>query len=226
MPFLLKFTKLMKSEPKRKRKIGNLWVMDESKCLSAEEIRKLRQHCKNERELGIQEKKFSKVRNWFMIELALNAGLRVEEMASLKHKNLLLDGARSSILVTGKGEKRRAVWISTKFKDECLEYIKYKRDFAYPTDEDSYLLNNLKGTKITKRALQKFFKNILRETNLPPHYYIHCLRHTYSTFFLKASQNNYRFLQNQLGHSSMTTTQVYAAVVESEGRRALENLFK
>jgi len=112
------------------------------------------------------------------------------------------------------------------FKITCQRYAAYKKEFGYGTSSDDYLLNNLKGNKITKRALQKFFKNMVKKAGLSEHYYIHCLRHTYTTFLLKASNYNYRFVQQQLGHSSIKTTQVYASVIESEGRKAVEKLYK
>jgi site-specific recombinase XerD len=227
MSFLTRFTKLMKSEPtENKQKQHYAWVIDESKCLSIDEVKRLRGVCNKAKMKGLQNNRFASVRNWFMVELGLETGLRVEEMASLKLSNLLLDGARSSIVLVGKGGKKRAVWISSEFKRTCQTYLNYKKRFGYFIDDESYLLNNLKGGKITKRALQKFFKIILKKAQLPSHYYIHCLRHTYTTFLLKASKYNYRFAQQQLGHSSIRTTQVYAGVIESEGKKALENLYR
>lgn len=227
MSFLKKFIKLMKNELNNsKNKSRFSWIIDESKCLSSEEVRKLRKTADKERNYGLEHRKFSPIRNWFMIELGLNAGLRVEEMASLMHGNLLIDKTRSSILVTGKGNKKRAPWINSDFKMTCQRYIAYKKDFGYGISTEDYLLNNLKGGKISKRALQKFFKKLIKKADLPEHYYIHCLRHTYTTFLLKSSNYNYRFAQRQLGHSSIRTTQVYAGVIESEGKKAVERLYK
>lgn len=182
----------MKSEPTKNtvRKQRVVWIIDENKCFSSKEVRKLRNFCNKERIRGMQNRKFSPVRNWFMVELGLNDGLRVSEMASLQHGDLLIDENRSSIVVVGKGNKKRSVWISSHFKKTCKTYFGYKESFGYEMDDDSYLLNNLKGSKISKRALQKFFKKILEETGLPQHYHIHCLRHTYTTFLLKASNYN------------------------------------
>jgi len=225
MSILAKFTKLMKSEaPKKKRNNG--WVIDESKCLSIGEVKRLRETSQKAKILGLRNRKFNKIRDWFMIELGLNVGLRVSEMATLKHGNLLIDDVRSSIVVLGKGNKKRAVWISSGFKKMCHAYLGYKKVFGYDTDDESYLLNNLRGMKISKRALQKFFKSIQKKAGLPGYYYIHCLRHTYTTFLLKASNYNYRFVQQQLGHASIRTTQVYASVLESEGKEAVERLYR
>jgi site-specific recombinase XerD len=227
MPFLKRFIKLMKDELSSSKTKNNFsWIIDESKCLNAQEVRKLRKTCRQARDYGLSHKNFTAVRNWFMVELGLNAGLRVEEMASLRLGNLLIEKNRSSIVVTGKGNKKRAVWISSFFKKECLDYLDYKKSFGYGIEADDYLLNNLKGNRISKRALQKFFKMFVKKAGLSGHYHIHCLRHTYTTFLLRAGNYNYRFAQQQLGHASIKTTQIYASVIDSEGRKAVESLYK
>ena len=225
MPIVRWFIKLMKSEPTPKIP-KFLWAIDERKCLNIMEIQMLRKSCNTARLQGVRQGKFTPVRNWFMIELGLNAGLRVEEMASLKQSDLIIDNNRSSIAILGKGGRKRAVWINADFKRKCQLYLGYKRRFGYSLDDDSYLLNNLKGGKISKRALQKFFKIIMSKAGLPAHFHIHCLRHTYTTFLLTASNFNYRFVQQQLGHSSIKTTQVYAGIIESEGKMAIEKLYQ
>ena len=221
------FIKLLKSEPigKKRKKIKQPWEMDESKYLGKAEVRKLISFCNNGKRAGLQDKKFTRLREWFMVEMGLNTGLRVQEMADLKGSNLLIDKDRSSIVLIGKGNKKRAVWISSKFKRTCKTFLSYKVKFRYSVKNEDYLLNNLKGEKISKRALQKSFKKIIKELKLPEHYSIHNLRHTYTTFLLKSSNHNYRLAQKQLGHSSIRTTQIYAGVVETEGRKAIEKLY-
>jgi site-specific recombinase XerD len=226
MGFLKKFIKLMKHEPKQKRKKRHVWTVDESKCLSIDEVNRLREFCEKLKDEGLEKRKFTKIRNWFMIELGLETGLRVNEMASLKHGSLFIDEVRSSIVVIGKGDKKRSVRINSDFKKKCLEYTEYKKNFGFDIESESYFLNNLRDTKISKRALQKFFKEIILKAGLPSRYYIHCLRHTYTTFLLQASKHNYKFAQDQLGHASIETTQVYAGIIESEGKKALECLYE
>ena len=228
MTFLRWFIKLMKSEPFNieEEKRNHQWIIDESDYIHREEVETLTKTCNKLRRYGLKHRKFSQVRNWFMVELGLNAGLRVAEMASLKCGNLLIDKGSSSIFVIGKGSKKRAVWINSDFKKICQTYLKYKRDFGYGIGSEDALLNNLRGSKISKRALQKFFKQIIKKAGLPERYHIHNLRHTYTTFLLKASNNNYKFAKNQLGHASIKTTQVYAGVIEIDGRKAIENIYK
>ncbi|MEZ5359660.1 MAG: tyrosine-type recombinase/integrase [Candidatus Zixiibacteriota bacterium] len=222
-----KFTFLMKGEPKRARKITrhSPWIVDEGKYLSVSELDKVMIAANELKRHGIHNRQFAHVRHWFMIALALNTGLRVSEMASLRHKNLLIDQERSSIIVLGKGNKKRLIWISQKFIKTCQDFIAFKTSYGYETTPDSPLLNNLNGDQISKRSLQKDFKAIIAMAGISSHYSIHCLRHTYATFLLKASNNNYRFVQNQLGHASIRTTQVYAGVLETEGRKAIEKIY-
>ena len=161
-----------------------------------------------------------------MTELGLNAGLRVEEMASLQHKHLFIEGDNSSIIVIGKGQKKRLVWLNSKFKSRCKSYIALKKEQGFSCSEESFLLNNLKDGKISKRSLQKFFKQILVKAGLPFFYHIHCLRHTYATFVLEVTNNDYKFLQNQLGHASIKTTQIYAGIMVNKRRNDLERLYE
>ena len=224
MLFPKRFTKLMKSEPS-KPKPRNLWVVDESKCLTESELKKLRAFCSQAKEVGLVKRKFTPVRDWFMVELGLNTGLRVSEMASLRCSSLFIDDERCSLFVIGKGNKPRSVWISREFKQICRSYFRYKKLFGYSTEGDGFILNNLSGERISRRALQKSFTKILAKAGLPKRYHIHNLRHTYATFLLEASKHNYRFVQKQLGHASIKTTEVYASVLESKARKAIEKMF-
>ena len=110
----------MNREPSYNKRTKSPWIIDESKCLSVEEVAILREYCTKVKERGLKKRKFSLIRNWFMVELGLNAGLRVEEMASLRHGQCFLDKGKSSIVITGKGDKKRAVWISEGFRKTCL----------------------------------------------------------------------------------------------------------
>lgn len=225
MSWLPKFTKLMQSAQRREATAGE-WFVDETKCLNPSEVIALRRASTREKQSGLQRRHFTSIRNWFMIELGLNAGLRVEEMASLRHGDLFLNNGRSSLRVLGKGKKLRPVWISSRFKKLCGQYIIVKTRLGFAVDNDAFLLNNRRGEKISKRALQKFFSTMVAESIEPGAYSIHSLRHTYATFLLKATHNNYRFAQKQLGHASIRTTQVYAGVLESDARAGLEKMYR
>lgn len=79
---------------------------------------------------------------------------------------------------------------------------------------------------MTTRAIQNVFKRCAAIARLKSTYSIHCLRHTYACFLLKASNWNLRLVQKQLGHARITTTQVYADVMMPDVKKALDKLYK
>ena len=228
MPFLKKFIKLMKSELSKKKKKNRFsWTLDEEKYLRLSDVKKLRKACRKARYIALKQVKSVIPRDWFMIELGLNTGLRVEEMRELKCGDVHIQEGRSSISVRkGKGNRPRTVRINDEFRHRCKRFLEWKKKQGQGIDPDSYLLTTNKGTQLSKRALQKAFKKCIKKADLPEHYSIHSLRHTYGTYLLKASGYNLRLVQEQLGHSSVRVTEVYAGLLDSDVTRAVERLYK
>ncbi len=219
-----KFIKLMKDELSGiKPKKRHSWVINETKFLNQEKIRKLKKTLKTAKDAAIRKNKTVPVRDWFMVELGLSAGLRVEEMVNSKASDLHLQERPPFIVTTGKGNKTRTVYFSESFKKSCLFYLKWKMKAFPPSD---HLFIKRSGGQLTKRALQKSFKKCARMAGLESHYSIHCLRHTYGSFLYKSSVHNLRLVQEQLGHSSIVTTQVYTGVMHKEVKKALEKLYE
>lgn len=229
MTFLKKFIKLMKGEllPKDRAKRGFSWVLSEKKYLKLSEVNRLRKVCQETRYLALKPGKSVTARNWFMIELGLNAGLRVEEMRDLKCGDLHIQNDRSSVSVRkGKGNKPRIVRISESFKNKCQKFLIWKKRKGQSTEPDAYLLTGNKGGQLSKRALQKAFKKCIKKAGLPGHYSIHSLRHTYGTYLFKASNHNLRLVQQQLGHSSVRTTEVYASLINEDVKKAIDKIYQ
>ncbi|MBU4376690.1 MAG: tyrosine-type recombinase/integrase [Candidatus Omnitrophica bacterium] len=216
----------MKDELFRKKPKNNhfSWSVDETKYLDLEKVRKLRKVCQQAKDKALKGNKVVPVRDWFMVELGLFTGLRVEEMVNLKVSDLHLKEEQSSLTVKkGKGDKSRTVYLPEAFKKECLFYSNWKEK-AIP--QSDYLFTNTKGQQLTKRALQKAFKRCLELAGLESRYSIHCLRHTYGSFLYKSSNHNLRLVQEQLGHSSIRTTQVYASLMNEEVKKAVDKIYQ
>lgn len=148
---------------------------------------------------------------------------QVSEMVNLKIEDLNIRNDHSSLIVRhGKGDKTRIVHFSIDFKQDCFFFLKWKKS----DDRESYLLTNIHWKQLTKRALQKAFKRCLKGANIDIKYGIHSLRHTYSTYLYRASRYNLRMVQQQLGHSSIRTTQVYANLFDEDIRDAVGKLYK
>jgi len=199
------------SKPQNKR---FSWAIDETKYLDLKRVRKLRRACSQAKDKALEKNKIVPVRDWFTVELGLFTGLRVKEIADLEVSTLHVKENQSSLTVKrGKGNRTRTVYLSKVFKEECLFYLDWKRN-AIP--QSDYLFTNTGGRPVTKRALQKAFKKCLTLAGLETHYSIHCLRHTYGSFLYKSSGHNLRLVQEQLGHSSIRTTQVYASLMNED----------
>ena len=224
-----KFIKLMKHEllQKNRAKGGFPWVLSEKKYLKLSEVSKLRKVCKETLYLALRPGKSVMGRNWFMIEIGLNTGLRVEEMRDLKCGDLHIQKDQSSVSVRkGKGNKPRNVRISENFKNKCKKFLTWKAKKGQNIEPEAYLLTNNKGNQLSKRALQKAFKKCIKKAGLPGHYSIHSLRHTYGSFLYVSSNHNLRLVQEQLGHSSIRTTEVYASLMDEDVKKAVEKIYQ
>lgn len=199
------------------------WVINETKYLNQKKIKKLRRILKKAKDAALKKNKAIPVREWFMVELGLFTGLRVEEMATLPVTALYLKERPPFVVVTGKGNKTRTVYFPDSFKKTCLFYLKWKEKMFPPSDR---LLVKSNGKPLTKRALQKSFKKCIRLAGLESHYSIHGLRHTYGSFLYRSSAHNLRMVQEQLGHSNIRTTQVYTGVMDNEVKKAVEKLYR
>lgn len=199
------------------------WTLDPNKFLSKEQAVRLLMFSRDRAERAFLKGKKVAVRDYFVIHLALMIGLRVMEIVALNCGDLSLNNNISSVMVLkGKGGKTRRVYFSGTFIKHCEEFLDWKRGIGESTESDQpLLLSSNSGTYMSRRATQRCFKRCARIAGLPLHYSIHCTRHTFACLLYEASNNNLRLVQKQLGHSKITTTQVYADVMSPAVRQAL-----
>lgn len=219
----------MKSELAKKKSTKShfCWALDDSKYLKLHEVRKLRNTCRKGKDQGLKENRIIEIRNWFMVELGLNTGLRVAEMRELEFGDLHIQEGQSTLRVRrGKGGRPRTVHINEEFKNICRWFFKWKQKQGQDTGREHYIFTNRKGAQLSKRALQKAFKKCIKKANLPEHYSIHCLRHTYGSHLYLASKHNLRLVQKQLGHSSVRVTEIYASLMDPDIKEALKKLYR
>lgn len=215
-----------KNEVEKPSKKRFSWTIDESKYLSIEDVTRLRETCLKERDIAVKRHEYIPVRDWFMVELGLNAGFRVREMANLRVADLFIDENQSSISTIGKGGKKRVVRISKRFKKSCLWFLAWKQGIGQSITPDSPVLTAQNGRKLTTRALENAFKRCGAKAGIASHYSIHCLRHTYGSYLYVSSGHNLRLVQEQLGHSSVKITEVYASVMDVDAKQAVERLYR
>ena len=203
------------------------WVLLPGKYLNKDEANRLLSVARHRAEQGITRGKKVVIRDYLIIHLAMSTGLRVMEIAALKCSDVFSDGRICSVLVRrGKGGKKRLVYFTGPFRNHCREYLKWKEQNGESIDPESPLIaSSMTGGHMSRRAIQDVFKRCAAKARLKPTYSIHCLRHTYACFLLKASNWNLRLVQKQLGHSRITTTQVYADVMMPDVEKALNRLY-
>ena len=135
-----------------------------------------------------------------IISLLYSTGLRVSELVNLKVEDMNFS-EKTGWVRRGKGAKDRLFVISGNVADEVVEYIKGK--------EQKYLFS--KEFPLTTRNIQKIIKGTKTRAGLSKKVTPHTLRHSFATHLLEQG-TDIRLIQTMLGHSSLSTTQVYTHV--------------
>lgn len=202
------------------------WILDEGKFLTKKEVGKLKDVIEKRKEEALRKRTKTAVRDWIVINLALFTGLRVKEIADLRHEDLIIDNGNSSLIVrNGKNGKPRHIKYGSRLRKYLLEYLDWKRDVEEPCEANNPLIISSNTRKaMTTRGIQKIFERSARRAGIEGHS-IHHLRHTYASHLYKASKYNLRLVQKQLGHSSIKITEVYADVLKPDLHRAVSNLY-
>ena len=141
--------------------------------------------------------------------LLYGAGLRISEALSIKKKDAP-DG--DWLRVVGKGNKYRDVPLLPIICDGVRQYLDL---CPYDLDEDAPLFLGKRGGSLSPRIIQRRIENLRYELGLPSHTTPHALRHAFATHLLSGGAD-LRAIQQLLGHSSLSTTQRYTDVNETE----------
>jgi integrase/recombinase XerC len=161
--------------------------------LSPEEVSQL---------LNFKPKNAQEKRDLAMIELIYSSGLRVSETINVNLRDF--EDNKNFLRVLGKGSKTRLVPVGRYAQNAVNDWMIEREKLA--TKDDS-LFVNLRGKRITTRSVQERLKNIAIMQGLPP-VNPHMLRHSFATHLLESS-GDLRSIQELLGHSSLSTTQIY-----------------
>lgn len=147
-------------------------------------------------------------RNKAMLELLYSSGLRVSELINLKIQDV--DLIENIVRVYGKGSKERIVPIGNVATKYLNIYIKeYRNNFIKKPND--YLFLNSRGENISRQAIFKLIKNILKIDNIKVNASPHTIRHSFATHMLNNGAD-LRSIQELLGHSDISTTQIYTHI--------------
>lgn len=201
------------------------WTLDREKFMSESEVKQLRKAVKDKATTDLARGRTTWPRFWMVINLAVNTGMRVSELANLQLDRLYLNSDEPRIRVTGKGGRTRDIYISHGLMEHLSEYLSWKRCLDEPMGKKDYLFwSSQADGAYSTRGLQHAFKVSAREAGLPSYHSIHSCRHSVG-FALYKKTKDLRLVQKILGHASVTTTAIYTAVTVDELVTAAEGLF-
>ncbi len=160
-------------------------------------------------------------RNQCILEVLYGCGLRVSELVDLKISNI--NFKEGFIIVEGKGEKTRLVPLASSTAEYLQEYIQNvrKKIKVNKKNEDIVFLNT-RGTSMSRVIVFIIIKELTQKAGITKSISPHTFRHSFATHLLQNGAD-LRFIQEMLGHSSITTTQVYTHLKTEELRDVILN---
>ena len=149
------------------------------------------------------------LRDIVVLELLFSTGLRVSELCALSKESFQLSDNELRLLINGKGRKERIIQITTA---ELLHLLKvYCSEFSKEIEEQESILFNRRGRPLSPQSVQRIINKYLKQIGINNHITPHMFRHTFATSLLEAGMD-IRYIQSLLGHSSISTTQIYTHV--------------
>lgn len=160
------------------------------------------------------------IRNRAMFELMYACGLRVSELCSIKLQDL--DMNDQILKVQGKGNKQRIIPFYDGVKANIIKYIETVRNNWVTHAEHQILFVNQKGKPLTTRGVQFILDALAKSTGMHMHIHPHMFRHSFATHLLDNGAD-LRIVQELLGHSSLSTTQIYVHVSQDRLKKVYES---
>jgi integrase/recombinase XerD len=152
------------------------------------------------------------IRETAIIELLYGTGARISEVVSLNVGDVMkLDGGEvSSLRLTGKGGKMRVVPLGSYARDALEQYLVRVRPQLVQRDRVALFLND-RGGRLSRQSMWRSVSEAAIRANIETDVSPHSLRHSYATHLLDGGAD-IRVVQELLGHSSVTTTQIYTLI--------------
>jgi integrase/recombinase XerD len=200
---------VMKKSPAARLSAPSTW-RSLPKVLSVEEVEKLLAAPAGDKPQSVRDRA--------LLEVLYGAGLRVSEAASLRLEDVNLEDG--FLIVFGKGGKERVVPVNRTASGCVAKYLKEARPLLVKGDERSLFLTRL-GRPFTRQGVWKVLRRYALKAGLGGKVHPHVLRHSFATHLLERGAD-LRSVQLMLGHSQITTTQIYTHVSGERLRRVYD----
>jgi len=152
---------------------------------------------------------YLKSRNRTIIDVLYSTGCRVSELCDINLSDMDLD--EKYLKLKGKGSKQRIVPIGSKLHENLIEYLKVRSSFIQNKEKTLFLSKS--KNKLDRTAVFRIIKKTAMSLSLQSDIYPHTLRHSAATHMLEGGCD-LRTVQEFLGHSSVSTTQIYTKVTK------------
>jgi integrase/recombinase XerD len=146
-----------------------------------------------------------------MLELLYATGLRVSELVELNFQQV--NFRQGCLRVVGKGEKERLVPVGEEAMDWLERYLNHARPMILGARQSDYLFVTNRGSSMTRQAFWHIIKRYAKQAGIDKHLSPHTLRHAFATHLLNHGAD-LRVVQLLLGHSDLSTTQIYTHIAQ------------
>jgi len=193
--------------PKLGKRVPRYLSLDESKKLL---------------EVAQSEENRNSERDYAIITLFLNCGMRLSELVNINIKDIIF--SESKLNVIGKGNKERVIYLNNACVSAINQYLLVRPKEGIKYDSKDALFLSERRERISNRTVQLIVRKELSKAGLDINKYsVHKLRHTAATLMYQYGNVDIRALQELLGHESISTTEIYTHVDNSQIRSAVEN---
>lgn len=154
------------------------------------------------------------IRNTAVMELLFATGMRVSELSRLNISDIdLIDG---TVMIFGKGAKERLLQLTN---PDVISILEQYYNAVNRTSSEPFFLNRF-GKRLSEQSIRLILKHYAQQVNTTLHITPHMFRHSFATLLLEEDVD-IRYIQKMLGHSSITTTQIYTSVSMAKQREIL-----
>lgn len=161
------------------------------------------------------------IRDYCIITLFLNCGMRLSELISINVHDI--DFTENRIRIVGKGNKERMIYLNIACISALQEYIALRNENPKAIDEPALFISN-QNRRISKRRVQQIVEKTIKDAELDGKgITTHKLRHTSATLMYQYGGADILTLKELLGHSSISTTEIYTHLNNEQVRSAVEN---
>ncbi|MDD5128228.1 MAG: site-specific tyrosine recombinase XerD [Candidatus Omnitrophica bacterium] len=156
-----------------------------------------------------------------ILETLYATGMRVSESTNLKVNNVNLD--IGFLRCIGKGNKERVIPLGKKAINSINKYLEFSRPYFLKNKTSEFLFVNRSGNKLSRQSIWKLIKQYAKEAKIKKPIKVHTLRHSFATHLLERGAD-LRSVQEMLGHSNISTTQIYTHI-DKERLKTIHKMF-